>query len=101
MRRSPPSRGRRRRRRRSLRLLVFAELVAHDAADLADRRALLERGADRFEQVARALRDLSQLLEPRRDLLLVAIGLELLQPVDLLALGLRVDAQDLYVVGLV
>ena len=43
----------------------------------------------------------AQLLEPLVHALLVAVGLELLQPLDLLALGLRVDAQDLDVVELV
>ena len=44
-----PDRGRPRRRRLGLR--VLAELLAHHAADLADRGALLQRGAHRLEQV--------------------------------------------------
>ena len=44
---------------------------------------------------------LAQLLEPLVHGVLVAVGLERLQPLDLLALGLGVHAQDLDVVHLV
>src|SRR3954468_16540087 len=78
-----------------LRLRVLAELVAHHAADLAERGAGLERGAQRLEQIALAAADLAQLLEPAADRVLIAVRLELLQPRHLLVLGLGVDAQDL------
>src|SRR5215212_2127296 len=74
--------------------LVSAEHVAHRAADLAHRGAVLQRLADRRQQVAVAACRLSQLLEPGVDELLVAVRLERLQPLDLLALGLGVDAQQ-------
>src|SRR6185312_7355405 len=78
--------------------LVFPELVPHDAADLADRGVVLERGADRLEQVAAAACHFAQLLEPPLHGLLVAVVLELPQPVDLIALRLRIDPEDLNVV---
>ena len=46
------------------------------------------------QQVVGPARGLAQLLEPAVGELLVAVGLERLQALDLLALGLRVDAQD-------
>src|SRR6476646_8149849 len=75
-------------------LLVLAELLAHDAADLAERGVRLQRGADRVQQVAAALCHLAQLLELRVQLVLVAALLELLEARDLFVLGLRVHAQD-------
>src|SRR5581483_9004794 len=80
---------------------VLPELLAHDAAYLPDRRAVLQGRADRVEEVAVAAGHLAELLEPRLHRVGVAIGLELLQPLDLLPLGLGVDLQDLDVVDLV
>src|SRR4051794_16498860 len=79
-------------------LLVLAEFVAHDAADLADRGVRLERGADRLEQVARPARRLAKIVEPPPELVLVAVLLERLQALDLLLFGLRVYPEDLDVV---
>ena len=76
-------------------LRVLAELVAHHAADLADRGPRLERRADRCIRLPSPCAVVREVLEPRVDLRLVAVGLELLQPLDLLVLGLRVDAEDL------
>src|SRR5829696_5592488 len=84
-----------------LRLVVLAEHLAHDAADLADRGLLGQGVADRVEQVPVGLGGLAELAELGLQLLVVAVRLELLQPVDLLLLRLRVDAQDLDVVDLV
>src|SRR5919204_1723145 len=48
-------------------LLVLPELLAHHAADLADRAVLGERRSDRYQQVAVAASDLTQLVEPPVD----------------------------------
>src|SRR6185312_4502357 len=93
------ARGRENRpRRRAARALdvrlISAEHVAHRAADLAHRRAVLERLADRRQQVLAAARGGAQLLEAAVHEHLIAVRLERLQAVDLLALGLRVDAQQ-------
>src|SRR5829696_5919578 len=77
---------------------VLAELVAHHAADLAQAGALLERSAHRDEQVLAAAACGAQLLEPGSHRLLVAVGLERLEALELLALGLRVHTQDLHLV---
>src|SRR6185295_19322860 len=76
-------------------LRVLPEFVAHDAADLAEARPHLERGAHRREQVVGARAGAAQVLERPVDGRLVAVRLELLQAVDLLALRLRVDPEDL------
>ncbi len=47
-----------------------------------------------MQQVSLPPRDLAQLLEPRVHRVAAALLLELLQPLDLLALGLRVDPED-------
>src|SRR3954447_1885759 len=80
------------------RLLVLAELLAHDAAHLADRGVRLQGRADRLEQVAAAVGDRAQLFEPGLQLVVVAVLLEGRQPLDLLGLGFRVDAKDVDVV---
>ena len=90
-----------RERARCAPLPVLAELLAHDAAHLAERTAVLQRRAHRLEQVARAAARLAQLGEPRLDGVLVALLLEGLEPLDLLALRLRVDPEDLDLVHLV
>src|SRR5215213_10395448 len=74
---------------------VLAELVAHDAANLAQAGALLERRAHRHEQVLAAAAGGAQLLEAGVHRLVVAVFLEGLEALDLLALGLRVHPQDL------
>ena len=82
--------------------LVLAEDVAHRVADLADRGAVAQRVLDRVEQVAVAARDLAQRLEARSSTSFgVAVGLERGQALELAALGLRVDAQDVDVVDAV
>src|SRR4051795_9959008 len=73
---------------------VLPEDVLHRAAHLAERAAVLEGLADRREQVPASARGLAQLLQALRDELLVAAGLESRQTLELLALGLRVDAQQ-------
>src|ERR1041384_5784262 len=60
--------------------LVFAEDVAHRAADLADRGVGGERGTDRVQEVALAVSDGPQLVELLPDRGLVAALLESLQP---------------------
>ena len=57
---------------------VLPELLAHDAADLADRGAVLQRGAHRLEQVGVAGARLTELLEAGVDGGPVALLLELL-----------------------
>src|SRR5215212_6456221 len=87
---------------RALRLgLVLAEDVPHRAADLPDRARVLERLADRRQEVLVTAGGAAQLLQPLVGELLVAALLERLQPLDLLALGLRVDAQDVLDLGVV
>src|SRR5215213_4311801 len=56
--------------------LVSAEDIAHRAADLAHRGAVLERLSDRRKQVVAAAGGVAQLLEARVDELLVAVRLE-------------------------
>src|SRR5918995_4071563 len=75
--------------------LVLAEDVAHRAADLAHRAGVLQRLPDREEQVLVPATRGSQLLEPPLGQSLMAATLERLPALDLLALRLRVDAQDL------
>src|SRR5205807_1816113 len=82
-------------------LLVLVELLAHHAACLADRGAVRQRGPDRVEQVAVALRHLAQLVQPPRHGVLVAVGLERGEPLHLVALGIRIDLEDVHVVDLV
>ena len=48
----------------------------------------------RGSRLSRAARGLAQLLQALLDELLVAVGLERLQALELLALGLGVDAQE-------
>ena len=52
--------------RAALGLGVLPELLAHHAADLADAGAVLERSANRLEQVPLAVARRAKLLEPRR-----------------------------------
>src|SRR6187549_4188955 len=80
---------------------VLAEDVAHRAADLADRGAGGERGADRVQQVALAAGDVAQLVEALLDAGLIAGFLEGPQAGELSPLGLGVDAEDVDVVDLV
>src|SRR5919205_1381592 len=68
--------------------LVFAEDLAHRAADLADRGVGFERGADRVEEVAVAAGDVAQGLELGLDLGLIAVLLEGLEAGELALLGL-------------
>src|SRR3954449_11320340 len=81
--------------------LVFAEDLAHRAADLADRGFGGEGGADRVEQVAVAAGYVAQGLELGLDGRLVAGLLEGLEPGQLALLCLGVDAEDVDVVDLV
>ena len=81
--------------------LVFAEDVAHRAADLADRGVGGERGADRVQEVALAAGDVAQRLQLGLDRGLVAVLLEGLEPRQLALLGLGVDLEDVDVVDLV
>src|SRR5687767_7364685 len=74
--------------------LVLAEDLAHRATDLADRCVGRERVADGVEQVALTFSDLTQLCELRVDSSLVAVLLELLEPLELALLGLGVDLED-------
>src|SRR5687768_12400391 len=100
----PPDRGRRQApvcRALSLEegaALVLAEYVAHRVADLADRGVGCERVADRQQQVALAAGDLAHCLQARIDPRLVAVGLELRQPLLLAPLRFGVDAEDVDVV---
>ena len=80
--------------------LVLAEDVAHRAADLADRaRGPCSAARIGGQQVLVAAGGLAQLLEALVDQLLVAVRLERLQALDLRALGLGVDAQDVLDLG--
>src|ERR1700754_1428728 len=81
--------------------LVFAEDVAHRAADLADRGVGGEGGADRVEEVAVAAGDLAEGLQFGVDRRLVAVLLEGLEARQLALLGLRIDLEDVHVVDLV
>src|ERR1700753_2535685 len=81
--------------------LVFAEDVAHRAADLAQRGVGGERLADRVQQVAVAAGDVAQALQLRLDRGLIAALLEGLQARELALLGLRIDLEDVDVVDLV
>src|SRR4051795_6680466 len=74
--------------------LVLAEDVAHRPTDLAHRARVLQRLADVGHEVVGAAGDLAQLLQAPVGQRLVAIGLERLQPLDLGALGLGIDAED-------
>src|SRR5204863_8741088 len=80
--------------------LVLAEHVAHRPARLADRGPVAERVPDRVEQVAVAAGDLAKLVEASVHGHLVAGLLESLQALDLAALRLGIDLQDLDVVDL-
>src|SRR5215217_1103929 len=79
---------RRRRTAASERRRVAAEHVSHRAAHLAHRAAVLERGADRWQEVAGSARGLAQLLEPALGERCVALGLECRQALELPVLGL-------------
>src|SRR5205823_1157455 len=85
----------RRPRAAGLGLLVIPELDAQHAADLADRAALGERRAHRHQQVALPAGHLTELVEPLGHCVVVAVLLERLQPLNLLALRLRIHAQRL------
>src|SRR3954452_22530679 len=74
---------------------VLAEDVLHRAADLAHGGAIAQRVLDEGQEVVLALGRVAEGLEALVDLLGVAVGLELRQPVDLGLLGLGVDAQEL------
>src|ERR1700722_16926354 len=74
---------------------VRAEHVLHRRAHLADRAAVLQRLADRRQQVLRAASRLAQLLKATLDEREVALGLEPREPIELFALGLRVDAEQI------
>ena len=63
--------------------LVFAEHVAHRAADLADRGVGGEGGADRVQEVAVAAGDVLERLQLGLDARLVAVLLESLEPGEL------------------
>src|SRR5271166_1036630 len=73
---------------------VLPEHVLHRAADLAQRAAVLERRADRRQQVLAAASALAQLLQALLDDDLVALGLERRQALQLQALGLGIDPQQ-------
>src|SRR3954454_17760753 len=73
---------------------VLAEDVLHRAADLAHRGAVAQGVLDEGQEVLGALGRVAQLFQASLDLLLVAVGLEPLEPLDLLVFGLGVDAQD-------
>ena len=73
---------------------VGPEDVLHRGADLAHRAAVLQRLADRVHEVVGAARGVAQLVEALRDELVVAVGLERRQAVELRLLGRGVDAQD-------
>src|SRR5213595_1197136 len=75
--------------------LVLPEHVAHRPADLAHRSPVVQRVVDERQEVVLALGRVAQLLQPPLDQLGVAVGLERLQPLDLVALGLRIHAQRL------
>src|SRR5258708_36789725 len=90
-----PCAGRIRGGRASERRRVGAEDVLHGPAHLSERCGVLRRLADRGQQVLAAAGRLPQLLETSRHESLVAVGLELLQATNLLALGLRVDAEQI------
>src|ERR1700722_350411 len=65
---------------------VLAEYVLHRAAHLAKRGTVLQRLADGGQQVIGAPCSLAQLIQALVHELLVAVGLERLQPSDLFAL---------------
>src|SRR3954454_18681373 len=81
--------------------LVFAEDLAHGAADLADRGVGFEGDTDRVEEVALAAGDVAQGVELGLDLALVAVLLEGLEAGQLAPLGLGVDLEDVDVFDLV
>src|SRR5258708_39876604 len=90
-----PCAGRIRGGRASERRRVGAEDVLHGPAHLSERCSVLQRLADRGQQVLAAAGRLPQLLETSRRESLLAVGLELLQATDLLALGLGLDAEQI------
>ena len=65
---------------------VVAEHVAHRAADLAERAAVLERASQDREHVVGSAGAIANLVQAPRHQLGVAIGLERRQPCDLLML---------------
>src|SRR4051794_12844600 len=75
--------------------LVLAEDVAHRAAGLAERGPVAQGVVQDGQQVVAPLRRVADLLQTLVDELLVALGLERLQALDLRVLGGRVDAQGL------
>src|SRR4051794_9680870 len=75
--------------------LVLAEDLAQRAADLAHRRPVLEGLADRGQEVVTSLGRLLELAQARAEELWIAVGLEGLQALELVALGRGIDAQDL------
>src|SRR4029453_13354971 len=79
---------------------VLAEDVAHRPAGLPDRGAGAQRLLDRRQEVALTLCPLSKLAQPGAESILVAIRLPLRQSLELPALGLRVDGEDVDVVDL-
>src|SRR5438552_2441708 len=78
----------------SHRRLVLAELLAHHAADLAQRGVVAERVPERIEQVPVAAADLAELLEAPAHKLLVPVLFEALEAGDLVVLGLGIDLED-------
>src|SRR5205823_8774116 len=73
---------------------VAPEHVLHRATHLSQGAAVLERLADGGEQVLAASRYGAQLLEASLDELVVTRRLELPQALDLLALGVGIDAEQ-------
>src|ERR1700722_14504714 len=84
---------RRRAHSRSERRLVLPEHVAHRAARLTHRAAILERLPQDRQQVVAPPRALADLLEAPLHEWEVAIGLESLQAVHLMTLGGGIDTQ--------
>src|SRR5437762_1727963 len=69
--------------------------VPHRPAHLAHRAAVAQRVMDERQQVVFFPGRVAQPGQPPLDQLVVAVGLEGLEPFDLIALGLRIDAQRL------
>src|SRR5262252_37487 len=74
---------------------VFAEDLAHRVGDFAEGGPGLHRGDDLRDEVFTALRGALEIRDGPRGGGVVAVGAELLQPGNLMALERRVDAERL------
>src|SRR5205085_6334828 len=88
-----------RRTARSERRLVLAVHVLHRAAHLSHRAPVLQGLSQDGQQVVGAARCVSDLREPGLHDGGVAVGLERLQSLELLALGLWIDSENVWNLG--